>query len=227
MSLIEFREPVDDDRLTLPIIHQYFAKTYLADGDSVDPDTFDLDTMVEKYTLIFQAPATHGRLAIGSCDFTDVNQDLSARLHFIMYPKCLKPFLDEKVYLDALLDRFIALKVKKFVIITEDFNKLAQRVAVRIGFKRVGTLKNEVYYNGEPRDVHFYELTRKDLAKALALHFIAEESEDKPPPKPIVAKVPRPRKERKNHVKQQSQQKRPKSVKTHEPVFPIRAVDER
>jgi len=202
MTIIEYREPVLEDGFDLLELQNRYQHTFLGDYEEVKPESFTLEEMLRKFTLVFTTPAM-GNQAIGSVDFNNFNHDLSAELHFSIRPAFLKTFLQSKIYLDALLDRFRVMKIRKFVIEVPDFNNLQKKLAERIGFKRTTTLHDECYYQGKVYDVHYYTLTRKDLAKALAAHFIEQETE--PAPKPI-KKTRKPRKLKVDHVQQQERQ---------------------
>lgn len=200
MTTIEFRSPTQDDVEDLIELAFHHKGVYLGDEESLDGEGFSLPELQRKHALVFVSPFAVG--AIGAVDFTDINSDLSATLHFILRPAYLRTFLKEKTYLDALLDRFRLLNVRKFSLMIPDFNQSAQKLALRMGFQYVATFKNEVYYGGKPRDIHFYEITRHDLAKAIREQFLLENLAEETPDEcqdvivPNVTKIPRKRKRR-------------------------------
>lgn len=217
MSIIEFREPIESDLAHLILLNRLHKHKFLADGESLPDDTyllmtehgFNLEEMQAKRAIVFTVTEPDGfERVIGSADFTDVNHDLTAVLHFIMEPRYVRRFLMDKVYLDALLDRFRVLRVKKFLVVSEFFATTAHKLAEAIGFKKVAILTDIVRQKQQVGDtfqyvvgdLYYFELTRKDLAKAMQAHFIAEEI-----PAPV---LPKPRKEPKTHVKQQAKKVR-------------------
>ena len=215
MSLIEFREPVEDDLPWLIQLNLKHKDKFLADGESLPDDIptlyaeyFNLDVLASKRAIVFTVPDASGaRVPIGSADFTDINHDLTAVLHFILEPQWVRTFLKDKVYLDALLDRFRVIGVRKFLVVSEFFCTTAHKLAQAIGFKKVATLTDIVRYKRktgdiftyEVGDLFYFELTRKDLARELAKQFISEETAPELPAQDSkVTKLPRKRRNKVN-----------------------------
>lgn len=204
MSVIEFHEAREEDIPDLYALSVKFQERYLIDGESLVREKFSIQALEEDYTLVFTAPTLEGKTPIGSVSFSDINQDLSAVVHFILRPAYFKAFLREKVYLDALIDRFRAVKVKSFLCYAFGFNRVAQKLAKEMGFRHVGTLAKQVYFQGQVYDNLLYQLERADLSRALREQFLKEEEVQGTchdfviPPESNVAKLPkRPRKSRK------------------------------
>lgn len=224
MGTIEFREPVESDLGQLILLNQRYKDKYLADGETLPDDIqvlyrefFNLEVLAEKFALVFTVTHVDGsEQVIGSADFTDINHDLSAVLHFIIEPSYIRQFLTQKTYLDALLDRFRVLRVRKLLVVSEFFCTSAHKLARAIGFKHTATLTDIVRqrqkigdtYQFVVGDLHYFELTKKDLAKALAAHFIAEEAQEQEP----------------DHVEQQEQSQKRSGAK--KPVKPVRDADQ-
>jgi len=219
MSIIEFREPIESDILPLMALARGYKHKYLADSEILPDDPnllikehgFNLEVMYQKYTIVFVKLNPDGsEEVIGSADFTDIDHDLKAVIHFIMNPRYIRRFLKDRVYLDALLDRFRVLRVKKIFIESEFFCTTAHKLGESIGFRKVATLTDIVrqkIWDGKTfhyvvGDLYYYELTRKDLAEAIRAHFVAEE---------LIQETP-------NVIQQEKIVKRPRAKKSKQPV---------
>lgn len=195
---MDFRDATESDLPYIAALAQAFFPRYAADGQQ--PPTlqdFAGDWLEEAYPIVFTitnpSKTDDGWVReenqVGFAWFDGFNADLSGHLHLIILPAHLRTFLREYVYQDALEDRFRVTGVRKFLVLCPDFNESQKKLLQRCGFTWEATLRQEIYYKGEVRDVHYWSITRKELAKALRKRFIEQElPEEKLKPEPVPKK---------------------------------------
>jgi RimJ/RimL family protein N-acetyltransferase len=159
--MLTLRPAVAEDAAAVWGLLEDYRGVFLEDYKSLNQAVV-LEGIAGGEVYVVEAADTAGAYPVGLVAFTDRFEDLYLSIHFLLRPAYLLPFIREKHAMAALDLGFKGYGVKKIKARVLDSQKMAVKLAQRLGFKQRGFFPRETRKGGQYVAIRIFELTKND-----------------------------------------------------------------